>query len=105
MESLDIPGVPHGPYSEWSGADRKQATISLIRTCGFMCVDRYAGGTPAPDEMPLRQAQSKVCMLDCAAAHLPADHPERQQLIENLRSAYKAAKELGSDQPMPEVLN
>jgi hypothetical protein len=97
-----IAGVPSGPFSGWSEAERQVAFGRVRGFCEFLCVDKYKGER-FPDKATVERtaAEAKVCLGSCIAAHLPPDYPHYADLARQLHADYDKAHELGSKLAWP----
>ena len=97
-----ISGLPSGPYSQWTVAQR-QSTFGKVRGfCQFLCVDKYATTAFADKATAERTATTaRVCLEACIVAHLPADYPQVADLKKDLRTDYDKARQLGAAMPWP----
>lgn len=100
--SAPISGLPKGPFSQWTEAQRQSAFSHIRGFCQFLCVDKYAN-TAFPDRAAADRtaALAKVCLGACIAGHLPADYPKLAELTQQLHTDYDKAKQLGSSIPWP----
>jgi hypothetical protein len=97
-----IAGLPSGPFSQWTEAQREMAFGRVRGFCQFLCVDKY-GNESFRDRATAERttAEAKVCLGACIAAHLPPDYPRYADLTKQLHADYDKAKQLGSNMPWP----
>lgn len=97
-----IAGIPSGPFSRWSEAERQVAFGRVRGFCEFLCVDKYRGER-FPDKATAERtaAEAKVCLGSCIAAHLPPDYPHYADLTKQLHTDFDRAGQLGSKLPWP----
>jgi hypothetical protein len=97
-----ISGLPAGPFSRWTEAQRQTSFGHVRGFCQFLCVDRYAN-MAFPDRAAAERtaAVAKVCLGACIAGHLPADYPQLAALTQQLHADYDKARQLGSAIPWP----
>jgi hypothetical protein len=97
-----ISGLPPGPYSGWTEAQRQTAFGRVRGFCQFLCVDKYAN-MAFPDRTAAERtaAEAKVCLGACIAGHLPPDYPQLAELTQQLHADYGKAKQAGSPIPWP----
>jgi hypothetical protein len=97
-----IAGLPQGPYSRWTEAQRKMALGRINGFCRYLCVDRYRDQA-FKDKMAAERAmaEAKVCLGACFISHLPADSPQAASLKRELHADHEKAMRLGSTVPWP----
>jgi hypothetical protein len=97
-----ISGLPTGPYSKWTEAQRQSIFGRVRGFCQFLCVDKYANATfKDRGTVERTAAAAKVCLDACIASHLPADYPKIAEITQELRKDYDKAKQLGAVIPWP----
>jgi len=97
-----IAGLPSGPFSQWTEAQRETAFGRVRGFCQFLCVDKY-GSETFPDRATAERTalEAKVCLGACIAGHLPPDYPRYADLTKQLHADYDKARQLGSKIPWP----
>ncbi|MFT4077865.1 hypothetical protein [Rhodomicrobium lacus] len=102
IATAPISGLPKGPFSSWSDAERGAALKRIGGFCQFLCVDSF-GNTAFPNIAAAERAraEAKLCLQACVVGHLPADYPNRDTMKQDLRAAYDTARRQGSPVAWP----
>jgi hypothetical protein len=97
-----IAGLPPGTYSQWTETQRKTVVARIGGFCQYLCVDAYSNMSfPNAAAAERAKAEVKVCLGACIANHLPADHPQLEELKQQLRADYDKGRQLGSPMRWP----
>ncbi|MBS0482131.1 MAG: hypothetical protein JSR96_08230 [Proteobacteria bacterium] len=96
--------LPSGPFSTWTPAQQKEVPERIGNTCMVMWT--MAHDAPQTRFLPkgLDEDEGSIGFNLCLAGHMPADWPQHDALVDQIKASFARAQAAGSTLKMPAAI-